>query len=84
MDYHTYIVKCSDGTFYTGIAIDLNKRIAEHNGEGDLGSKYTRARRPVTLVYSTAFPDRSSAMKEEFRIKQLSRAGKEALVAGSE
>ncbi len=82
MKYYTYMLKCADGTLYTGIATDLVRRLAEHNGEGKLGSKYTRARRPVEMVYTVEFPDRSSAMKEEFRIKQLSRSEKEDFIKG--
>jgi putative endonuclease len=77
--YYTYILTCADGTLYTGITTDLKRRVAEHNGEGDLGARYTKARRPVKLVYSVEFPDRSSALKEEYRIKQLSRFEKENL-----
>ena len=79
MKYYTYILTCADGTLYTGITTDLKRRVAEHNGEGDLGARYTKARRPVKLVYSVEFPDRSSALKEEYRIKQLSRFEKENL-----
>lgn len=74
--YYTYILKCKDGTLYTGIATDLQRRLAQHNGEGKLGSKYTRARRPVALVYSIEFGDRASASKEEARIKKLKRQEK--------
>jgi putative endonuclease len=81
MIYYTYILKCSDDTLYTGIATDLDRRVAEHNGAGKLGSKYTRARRPVSLVYSAEFPNRSESMKEESRIKKLSRKEKEYLIA---
>ncbi len=84
----TYIVECADGTFYTGIATDLDRRIREHNGGDDVatsvklgkGARYTSSRRPVTLVYSQLFATRSDALKEEARIKRLSRAAKAALV----
>ena len=78
--YYTYILRCKDGTLYTGIATDLQRRLDEHNREGKLGSKYTRARRPVELVYSKKFPDRSSATKEELRIKRLTREEKLDLI----
>ncbi len=68
-------MECCDGTYYTGISNDLEKRINEHNN-GKLGAKYTRARRPVKLVYSKKFKNRSEAQKEEQRIKKLSRAEK--------
>jgi len=73
--YHVYILKCSDKTLYTGITTNLEKRIKEHN-TSSLGAKYTRARRPVKLVYSRRFKNRSSASKEEARIKKLSRKEK--------
>ncbi|MCK5084776.1 MAG: GIY-YIG nuclease family protein, partial [Candidatus Pacebacteria bacterium] len=70
--YYVYILKCADETLYTGIAVNLEKRIDEHNSS-DLGAKYTRYRRPVRLVYSKKFRDRSTASKEEIRVKSLSR-----------
>ena len=73
--YYLYILKCSDNTLYTGITTDIRRRLKEHNSSR-LGSKYTRARRPVILIYSHGFPDRSSAAIEESRIKKLSRLEK--------
>lgn len=73
--YHLYILKCADKTLYTGITTDLNRRILEHNSS-KRGAKYTSARRPVRLVYSKKFKDRSLASKEESKIKKLSRAEK--------
>jgi putative endonuclease len=81
--WRVYIVRCADGSLYTGIAIDLERRIAEHNADSGLGASYTRSRRPVTLVYEEAAADRSAASKREYRIKQLSRTEKLALIAGS-
>ncbi|MFA6158387.1 MAG: GIY-YIG nuclease family protein [Candidatus Paceibacterota bacterium] len=77
--YHLYILLCSDDTLYTGITTDLARRVEEHNSSS-LGAKYTRGRRPVRLVYSKVFPDRSSASVEEARVKRLSRDEKRALV----
>lgn len=78
--YYVYIVKCSDETLYTGIATELERRIKEHNNS-DKGSKYTRVRRPVTLLYSEEYPDRSTASKREYEIKKkMSRAEKLVLV----
>lgn len=77
--YYLYLLKCADGTLYTGITTDLSRRVAEHN-DSPLGAKYTRARRPVELVLSKAFRDRSSASVEEARIKKLSRPRKLALI----
>jgi putative endonuclease len=73
--YTLYILQCSDGTLYTGITTDMERRLHEHN-DSPIGAKYTRARRPVTLVYSAVFADRSLATTEESRIKKLSRAEK--------
>jgi len=78
--YFVYIVKCSDNTLYTGIATELERRIEEHNGS-DKGAKYTRVRRPVSLVYSEEYPDRSSASKREYEIKKkMSRVEKLNLI----
>lgn len=67
--YYVYIVQCADDTLYTGIARDLVRRIEEHNSS-EKGAKYTRARRPVQLMYSEEFPDRSLASKREYEIKK--------------
>ena len=78
--YYVYIVKCADDTLYTGIATELERRIVEHN-ESDKGAKYTRVRRPVSLVYSEEYLDRSSASKREYEIKKkMSRAEKLELI----
>lgn len=78
--YHLYILKCVDKTLYTGITVDLKRRVEEHNSS-KLGSKYTRARRPVKLVYSKKFRTRSKAAKEEARIKSLTRAEKLGIIS---
>lgn len=75
---YTYIVKCSDGTFYTGWTNDLTRRMEAHN-QGR-GAKYTKARRPVTLIYYEAFETKEEAMKREYAIKRLSRKEKEELI----
>ena len=77
--WHVYILKCKDKTFYTGVTTDLDRRVEEHNSS-TLGAKYTRGRRPVKLVYSTLHQDRSKALKEECKIKKLSRAEKFTLL----
>ncbi len=77
--YHLYILRCADETLYTGITVDVSRRVGEHN-TSKLGAKYTRARRPVKLVYSKAFRNRSKASIEEARIKKLSRALKLELI----
>lgn len=70
---------CRDGTIYTGITVDLERRVAEHN-DSKLGAKYTSARRPVRLAYSKKFKNRSTASKEEARVKKLSREKKLELI----
>jgi len=77
--YYVYILSCADKTLYTGITVDLNRRIEEHNGAGK-GAKYTALRRPVKIVYSKEFKNRSLASKEECRIKKLSRQEKINLI----
>lgn len=75
-----YIVRCVDGSLYTGIAKDVARRIEEHNTDNLLAANYTRARRPVALAYQELAATRSAAGKREYQIKQLSRTEKEALV----
>jgi putative endonuclease len=83
MTFWLYIVLCRDGTYYTGIATDVARRLLEHNGAKGKGARYTAARRPVTLVYQAPFPSRSAALKEEARIKGLTRPQKDALIASA-
>ena len=77
--WHVYIVRCGDGTLYTGVAKDLDARLAAHNHGA--GAKYTRGRRPVTLVYREPVPDRPAALRRERAIKRLAAADKRALIA---
>jgi len=70
----TYMLRCSDGTLYTGVTNDLEKRVKTHN-DGK-GAKYTRSRLPVTPVYMEAHPNRSAAQKAEAALKKLTRAQK--------
>ena len=76
--WSVYIVRCTDGTYYTGIARDLDKRIEVHNA--GKGAKYTQRRLPVVLVYSEVAEDRSAASKREYQIKQLSRPEKIVMI----
>lgn len=76
--WYVYILLCSDDTYYTGVTNNLDKRIKSHNNK--TGSKYTRGRVPVMLVYQMEMEDKSSALKEEYRIKKLSRADKLRLI----
>ena len=80
-EYSVYIVRCADNTYYTGIAADVQRRIAEHAGS-PRGAKYLKGRGPLTLVFSAVIGDRSKASRVEYRIKQLDRARKEALING--
>ena len=78
-DYFVYIVECADGSFYTGITTDVERRLLEHNYSFK-AAKYTRSRRPVKLVYSKLMGTRSQAQKEEYRIKKLKRAQKLCII----
>ncbi|WP_294370850.1 GIY-YIG nuclease family protein [uncultured Clostridium sp.] len=75
---YVYIVECSDGTFYTGWTNDLERRIKQHSS--GKGAKYTRARRPVKLVYYEKFDEKREAMKREYEIKTYSRKEKINLI----
>ena len=79
MGWHTYIIKCNDDSLYTGITINLEKRLAAHNA--GKGAKYTASRRPVQLVYCEEAASRSEASKRENTIKKLNRNDKLALCA---
>ncbi len=74
-----YILRCGDGSLYTGVAKDLSARLRQH--QAGRASRYTRAHLPVTLLWSRAFETWGEALREERRIKQLRRPAKEALVA---
>ncbi len=74
-----YILRCADGSLYTGITNDLDKRIKAHND--GLGAKYTKPRRPVKLAYQEPAANRSAASKREYVVKQLSRIEKLALIS---
>ena len=78
---YTYIVKCSDGSLYTGWTNNLEKRIKDHNA--GRGAKYTKERRPVVLVYKEEFPTKQEAMKREWEIKRLSRKEKLSMIENS-
>jgi putative endonuclease len=86
-----YIVQCADGTLYTGVTIDVTRRVAEHNGVRangvravrEIGARYTRTRRPVKLAYQERATNRSAACKREYAIKQMSRREKLALTVAA-
>jgi predicted GIY-YIG superfamily endonuclease len=77
--HYVYIVRCADGTLYTGYARDPRARERAHNS--GRGAKYTSGRRPVALVYTKRCRSKSAALKHEYQLKQLTRAKKDALVA---
>jgi predicted GIY-YIG superfamily endonuclease len=79
MTWTVYVARCHDGTLYTGVTTDPDRRLAEHNS--GYGGAYTRSRIPVVMVYWESARDRSGALRRERAIKALSRAQKEELVA---
>jgi putative endonuclease len=83
-DWYLYLIRCGDGSFYTGIATDVGRRLAEHQREGNTGAKYVRGRRPLTLVLQKRLGSRGLALRVERRVKKLSRAQKEKLIGANE
>jgi putative endonuclease len=79
--WFVYMVRCNDHTLYTGITTNLEKRVKAHNSENG-GARYTKSRRPVTLVYSRRTESRSAASKLEYQIKKMSRKSKLLLIGG--
>ncbi len=78
--WFVYILRCCDDSLYTGVALDINKRLDQHNGIDKNGAKYTQARRPVELVYQESSVSRSEACKREYVIKCLNKQQKEQLI----
>jgi putative endonuclease len=81
MTYSVYILRCADDSLYTGVAVDVQRRLGEHRG-GRRGAKYLRGRLPVDLVFEHVVGERGDALRLEHQIKRLSRAEKEELIAG--
>ena len=75
--WHVYLIECRDGSLYTGITTDVERRFAEH--ASGKGARYTRARPPLRVLARFAYPDRAAASRAEYAIKQLSPARKRAL-----
>ncbi len=75
-----YVLQCADGSYYTGVSTDVERRLSEHN-HSKRGAKYTRSRRPVRLVYLLEFGSRALAQKAEYRFKKLTRKEKERLIS---
>ena len=82
MNWYVYILRCGDGSLYTGISDDVPRRLAAHRA--GKGAKYTRGRGPLELVYTQALPDKSAALRREAEIKKLRREEKEKLIAGAD
>jgi len=80
LDWHLYLVRCRDGSLYTGITTDVARRFAEHQGNGDTGAKYLRGRGPLVLVFQKKLGSRSLALAVESKVKKLSKAKKEELI----
>lgn len=80
-EFSVYVVRCADNTYYTGIAMDVNRRMLEHESS-PRGAKYLKGRGPLVLVFSQMIGDRSAALRAEYRIKKLNRLQKEALIDG--
>jgi putative endonuclease len=79
MQWFLYVLKCGDGTLYTGVTTNIQRRLKEHN-TSSRGAKYTKTRRPVEMVYWTCFKDQSLAQKAEYKFKQLTRKQKEKVI----
>ncbi len=83
-EWYLYLVQCRDNSLYTGIATDVARRFAEHQGKGKCGSKYLRGRGPLKLVFTKKMGDRSFALRVEIRVKKMTKENKEALVRSPE
>jgi putative endonuclease len=80
--WHVYIVRSRDGTLYTGITTDVERRLAEHRAEEGRGARYLRGRLPLEIVYRRKLGDRGLALRVEWRLKRRPRADKQAIVSG--
>lgn len=72
-NWYLYVLECSDKSLYCGITTDLNRRLFEHNNDNKKGAKYTKSRRPVIMIFSTIYNNRSEASKSEIAFKKLKR-----------
>ncbi len=81
--HYIYLVRCSDDSLYCGWTTDLKRRIDAHNGHISGGAKYTRGRRPVTLVYSESFHQKQEAQRREYAIKRMTKTKKLGLIKGA-
>ena len=78
--WYLYIARCNDNSLYTGVTVDIERRISEHNSCNKKGAKYTRVRRPVTLEYQENCTSKQQAYQREYQIKKLNRIQKEQLI----
>ena len=81
--WQVYLLQCADQSLYAGVTTDLVKRLQQHNGQLAGGARYTKARRPVALVWSEVCDSRSDAQQKEHALRRLSREQKLALIAGA-
>lgn len=81
--HYIYLVRCSDDSLYCGWTTDLKRRIDAHNGHISGGAKYTRGRRPVTLVYAESFHQKQEAQRREYAIKRMTKTKKLRLIKGA-
>jgi len=81
-EWHLYIIKCNNGTFYTGITLDVQRRFEEHSAEGPKSAKYVKGKGPLTLIFSAPVGQKGRAYQMEKKVKRLSKKKKIDLVAG--
>lgn len=79
-DWYLYLIRCRDGSLYTGISINVERRLVQHQREGDTGSKYLKGRGPLTLVFQKRLGSKSLALRVENKVRRLSTARKEKLI----
>ncbi len=80
-EWFVYMVRCADGSLYTGVTTELQRRVDEHNSSNQRGARYTRSRRPVVLAYQERCDNRVHACRREYALKQLTRRAKLALMS---
>ena len=79
-DWYLYLIRCRDSTLYTGISTDVDRRLAQHEGGGNAGSRYLKGRGPLSLVFQEKLGSKSLALKVERRVNRMSKARKEKLI----
>ncbi len=84
LDWHLYLIRCRDGSLYTGITTDVSRRFAEHQGSNHAGAKYLRGRGPLILVFQKKLGSRSLALVVESKVKKLSKVRKEELITAED